>query len=262
MNRKQKYRITVSVADVMESATPGDLIGRRESQLLYGEKFIVERFESGLAYGRCAHDAYEGYVNPCHLTSITKPATHFVDNTLTHVYPQPDLHSRPLQTLSFMSRLIVVPKQQVNNFSYIEDKGWVPTSHIKPVSDLKQRIDHVSQALRFAERPYGYAGRHNNGIDCSGLVQISLLRAGFKHIPRDADLQEKSHKVGKVIPVAQIDRGDVVFFKGHVGIMLDPKNVISATEQFMKVAIEPVQDVINRLGPITTARRPAPLPRP
>lgn len=262
MNRKQKFRIIVPVADVMETAAATDIIGRRESQLLYGEKFFAERFENGLAYGRCAHDNYPGYVNPCHLAPITRAATHFVDSNLTPVYPQPDLHTHPLATLSFMSRLIIDPQQQVNNFSFIVDKGWVPTSHIKPLQDLKQRIDHVSQALRFEGRPYGYAGRIDSGIDCSGMVQLSLMRAGYKHIPRDADMQEKSRKVGRIIPTSTLQRGDIVFFTGHVGIMLDHKNVISATEQFMRVAIEPLQDIESRLGPVTTARRPAPLPQP
>lgn len=110
--------------------------------------------------------------------------------------------------------------------------------------------DHVATALKFLETPYCWGGRSGFGIDCSGLVQVSLARAGIA-VPRDTEDQE--HAVGK--PVNDLQRGDLAYFKGHVGIMTDAENILHANAFHMKVCVEPLRDVEKRGGAITSVRR-------
>ena len=84
--------------------------------------------------------------------------------------------------------------------------------------------DYVAVAERFLETPYLWGGRTSEGIDCSGLVQTALAAAGVAS-PRDSDMQEAG--LGEPIaiddPRTTLERGDLVFWKGHVGIMRDSR---------------------------------------
>lgn len=255
MNKKSAYIVISPMADLREE--PGTLggISRRDSQLLLGEIFDIESRDGNYFKGISRHDGYKGYIALPHLMPLEGRATHFVDNHLAIIHNSPDIKSSHKMNVSFMSRLEIEKNSLRNGFLRACGLGWIPENHIKPLSDLKKRIDHVSVALRFMGTPYRYAGRSAFGIDCSGLTQIALIRAGFSRIPRDADMQEKSKNLGPLVQDAQ--RGDVVFFRGHVGIMIDDKNIISATEKYAGVVTEPLNDLAHRQGGITAIRRPA-----
>lgn len=249
------YTVIAPLADLQQE--PGNFgpIGRRQSQLLLGEIFDVERREGGYFKGQSRHDGYKGYVAVHNLMPLQGRANYFVDQQLTLVHNGPDIKSGIKMHLSFLSRLEIERGSLRNGFMRASGLGWVPAGHIKPLTALTQeRLDHVGVALRYAGTPYRYAGRSSLGIDCSGLTQNALMRAGFKNIPRDADMQEKSKRVG--VLVDQPQRGDIVFFKGHVGIMLDEQNIISATEKYAAVVTETLDEMATRQGGVTAIRRP------
>lgn len=259
MKDRAPYIAVRTVADIREEPTLIDGIGRRESQLLLGEIFDVESREGRFFKGRSRNDGYKGYVHFADIMPAHGKATHFVDNPLTIIHTAPTIKRRGVMSASFMSKLEIEPDSLTGEFVRACGLGWVPVSHIKPLSSLKVRIDHVDQALRLMAAPYRYGGRSALGIDCSGLVQLSLTRSGFGRIPRDADMQEKSARLGPKVNSQSLQRGDIVFFPHHVGIMLDHKNILSATEKFSGVVIEKISDMVKRQGAITTVRRPAPL---
>lgn len=255
MSKDSAYIVISPLADLREE--PGSIggIGRRDSQLLLGEIFDVESREGNFFKGRSRHDGYKGYIALPHLMPLEGRATHFVDNHLAIIHNDADIKSGHKMNIGFMSRLEIDKTSLRNGFVRACGLGWVPENHVKPLSDLKSRIDHVSVALRFMGTPYRYAGRSPLGIDCSGLTQVALTRAGFTRIPRDADMQEKSKQLGPVVQDAQ--RGDVVFFRGHVGMMVDDKNIISATEKYAGVVVETLAELAERQGGVTAIRRPA-----
>jgi cell wall-associated NlpC family hydrolase len=120
--------------------------------------------------------------------------------------------------------------------------------------DAPSEHDFVAVAERFLNCAYLWGGRTSLGLDCSGLVQLSLMAAG-RSAPRDTDLQESL--IGSRLPDAErLRRGDLVFWPGHVGIMIDAENMLHASGRYMAVVIEPLSEAVERMGRPRTAKRP------
>lgn len=222
------------------------LRGKFESQLLFGEAFIVEKEEKGWCQGACAHDGYKGWIEKKHL-GASAPPTHVITAARSHVYAEATMKSPHRTTLSLGSRVSILKEGE--KFSKIDGLGWVYNQHLAPVS-LKT-ADPLETAQKFIETPYYWGGRSGFGIDCSGLVQICLSLAGIP-APRDTEEQEKT--VGQPIDTAA-RTGDIVYFKGHVGIMADEENLLHANAHHMKTCLEPLWTVEERAGGITSVRR-------
>ena len=136
--------------------------------------------------------------------------------------------------------------------------GYVPAVHLKPIDD--NEADFVAVAERFLGTPYLWGGKTALGLDCSGLVQVALTACGMS-CPRDSDMQEAA--LGAAVAVAGrrsgLERGDLVFWKGHVAIVRDRANLLHANAFHMAVAIEPIADAVARIraagSDITSVRR-------
>jgi cell wall-associated NlpC family hydrolase len=133
--------------------------------------------------------------------------------------------------------------------------GWhIPEVYLTPAKT--RQPDFVAVAERFVGTPYLWGGKTSLGLDCSALVQVSLQAAG-KSCPRDSDMQELA--LGKLSSLASLRRGDLVFWKGHVAIALDPETLIHANAHHMTVAVEPSDDAIKRIkaagSEVTSVRR-------
>jgi cell wall-associated NlpC family hydrolase len=141
---------------------------------------------------------------------------------------------------------------------YAEIAGgrFMIASHLSPRD--RHEIDFVAVAEQFLRVPYSWGGKTALGLDCSGLLQTALQAAGVA-CPRDSDMQEK---LGGSLPLDAIDalkRGDLVFWKGHVGIMASATHLLHANGHFMQVTLEPLATAIARIaaayGPVTGLRR-------
>jgi cell wall-associated NlpC family hydrolase len=113
--------------------------------------------------------------------------------------------------------------------------------------------DPAGVAERFLGAPYQWGGRESLGLDCSGLIQQALYACG-RACPRDSDQQAA---LGQPAPRESLRRGDLVFWRGHVGMMLDEARMIHANAFHMGVSIEPLAEALSRIGPATGFRRPA-----
>lgn len=248
-----------------------DREGERMTQLLFGESFTVYAVEDGFAWGQ-AEDLYVGYVPAEGLAP--PPATgirHRVRALSTHLYPDPSIRSRPRLPLPFMARIAVTASEGA--WAEIAGGGFVPRAHVVG-EGLPFSADFVAEAERFLGTPYLWGGRSAAGLDCSALVQLALAAAGIA-APRDSDMQA-TFLGAPLDPEAEPCRGDLVFWRGHVGIMLDTERLIHANAHAMAVTIEPLAAVIDRVaaageGGVTGRRRlppaagswiPLDLPRP
>lgn len=245
------HTVTASLAALLDDPANGAKIGSRDSQLLFGESFEVEKADGEWACGTSLVDGYKGYVRSAHLAPLVNPATHFTALRWSHVYPEPSFKTRPSLYLGMMSRLRIDEKNRKDGFVSVPGYGWAREDHIRPLDSLNPKNDYVETALMFLGCPYLYGGRSAQGLDCSALVQLSLMRSGIP-CPRDSDQQESA---GEPADRNTLTRGDLVFFKGHVGIMLDDKNILNATARSMDVRIEKLDSLEKIYGGITAIRR-------
>jgi len=235
-------QVKSTVAPLRETPDAAAPIAKRETQLLYGEVFTVYDTAKGWAWGQSQSDNYVGYIEAKHLGTRVFTCTHRVNILCAHVYAQADPKSITINRLSFASPVAVTGEIH-NGYARLERGGWVFCDHLVELAHTD--TDYAATARKFLGVPYLYAGRSCFGIDCSALVQLSLLAAGIA-APRDSDMQQAlgtpvNHPGDE--PPVNLQRGDLVFFPGHIGIMKDSENLIHANMKRMMVSIDPVFEV-------------------
>lgn len=237
--------------------------GPRDRQLLMGEAVELgdtpQPSSSGLTRGsppawiavRAARDGYPGYLPETALTDGT--VTHRVSARATHVYPAPDFKSRERFSLSHGARLHVLSEQ--GRFAETP-QGYVPRAHLTPL-DVRA-TDPVTVAESLLGTPYLWGGNSSFGIDCSGLVQAGCLACGIA-CPGDSGPQEQG--LGEtLLDSAPLQRGDLLFWHGHVAWVSDPDTLLHANAHHMAVDYEPIAEAIARIaaqgdGPVTSRKR-------
>lgn len=209
-------------------AEPSDL-AETVSELLPGEAFAVLDITAGWAWGYCIADHRVGYVEAIELADPLEP-THVVVEPAAPIQPNADPLSPALSSLPMGSRL----HGTVRGAMLAIEGGCVPMSYLRPVGEHEE--DPVAVARRLLGAPYRRGGRTCHGIDCSGLVQISLQLCGIE-CPRDTGHQRT---LGEPLPEgAALTRGDLVFCGEHVALMVDDRMAIQTSWQSAKVAVEP-----------------------
>jgi hypothetical protein len=223
----------------------------QDNELLFGDVFTVFEREDGWAYGQVEADGYVGYIHTIGCDAPVAP-THRVTALTTPLLAAPDIKSATRDLLPLNARVKVL--ERAKGFVRIAPSGFIFADHLA----LLDRVvtDWVATAERFVGTPYVWGGKTHAGLDCSGLVQTSLASASIAS-PRDADQQEKA--LGTDVPFLARKRGDLVFWQGHVGIMLDDKRLIHANAFHMQVEIELLEDAVARIapvaGPVTAIKR-------
>lgn len=216
-----------------------------ETEALFGERVTVYDERDGWAWIQLDRDRYVGYVPSETLSPEIDQPTHRVRALGTFVYPVPDIKSPPIMHLSLNSELSVVEGDE--RFAMLKGGGFVVTRHIGEHS--RRAPDFVEIAERFIGTPYLWGGRTRLGIDCSGLVQVSLEAAGIP-APRDTDMQQAELGTEVEIPdvLEGMQRGDLIYWKGHVGIMADSVTLVHANAHHMQVAAETLPEAIERIA--------------
>ena len=223
------------------------------TELLHGETFHMLDARGGWAWGYCGHDHYVGYL-PINALGEPIAATHETTGPAP-LFMAADIKS-PVKALYPAQAKLAGALD--GNFLATEN-GFVHARHVRPVAETES--DWVAVAERHLGSPYVWGGRGGLGHDCSGLVQVALAACGIA-VPRDTDQQAEA--IGTLLDDhAELRRGDIVFFPGHVGFMADAERLIHANAHWMAVTIEPLSDVVARLAeqherPVTARRRVSP----
>ena len=218
------------------------------TELIHGEEVAVMFSRADWSEVENLTDGYRGFVETATL-GPGDPPTHTVGALRSHIYPEPNLKTVPLAALSFASR--VRPVGERGGVAERSGGGWIFVRHLVPV-DLKEP-DYAHTALRFLGVPYLWGGRTSLGLDCSALVQLSLAAAGIAS-PRDSGPQ-RAQLGQRVLGDAPPRARDLVFWPGHVGIMVDGERMVHANAHFMAVTEEPLAEVALRAGARPEVRR-------
>jgi len=217
-----------------------------ESELLFGQTFVVYDRSGEFLWGQALDDDCVGYLSAVACRAGEVIADHKTSVLATPLLPAPDAKRAALDILPLNAKVRVC--EYTEGFARIEPQGFVFRAHLIALS---QTCDWVGVAERFLGVPYVWGGKSFAGLDCSGLVQVALEFAG-KRLPRDTDLQEKAiaTKVEPSSDLSNLQRGDLVFWDGHVGIMLDRARLLHATSAYMQAVIEPLHEAVRRIEPI------------
>ena len=249
----EPFRVVAPIAPLRRAP---DVEAPLESEALYGEAAVVYEARADWRWVQLARDGYIGYL-PAAALGPAKTPTHKIAALRSHAYPAPTIKRRPRFALS-LSALVEVTNFE-GDFAVTSDGLFLYAKHLAPIE--AREVDFVAVAERFVETPYLWGGRTSEGIDCSGLAQTALMAAGIP-APRDSDMQAAA--LGRPLPLddalAQLRRGDLVFWKGHVGIMRDAATLLHANGWAMKVTSEPLAEASARIaasggGAITSIRR-------
>lgn len=225
--------VRVPVADVLRAPD-----GPRDRQLLMGDGVRLLETRDGWAFVQADRDGYCGYVIGSSLGDVTG-VTHRVSAPATHIYERADFKSNDILSLSFGARIAVLAMEK--RFARTP-LGFVPRQHLAPIGEVERSPAQIARL--FLGTPYLWGGNSRRGIDCSGLIQASLLACGVE-CPGDSDQQEQV--LGRTVTGACMS-GDLLFWQGHVAMAADSKTLLHANAHHMSVVLEGIDQAIARIA--------------
>jgi cell wall-associated NlpC family hydrolase len=216
--------------------------GALQRQLYPGEQVTVYDEHAGWSFVKAHAHGYVGYIKSQQLQPLSQgPSTHYISVPISHSYRHCDMKSGTTGLLVMGSQLQNL--QEEAGFMKTQF-GWVPKQHVKALTKPPQ--DPVALAKQLLGAPYLWGGDSALGIDCSGLIRLCHMICTH-NCPADSDLQQRA--LGTILPPdAPLQRGDLIFWKGHVAMMVNQEMMIHASAHQMSVTYEPLSEVISRIA--------------
>jgi cell wall-associated NlpC family hydrolase len=237
----EPMHICAGLADLRQAPNPEAFV---DTQAFYGENLMLHEDHEGWGWVQLARDGYVGYLSMQALMPGHVEPTHVVNVNRTFLYPGANIK---FPIVAALPRGAGIESDGIEgDFLKVRQGGFLFASHVTALAERPQ--DFVAVAENYIGLPYLWGGKTSEGIDCSGLVQVALTACGVR-APRDTDMQEQALGVPVEIGAGQEDlqRGDLIFWKGHVGIMRDASTLLHANAFHMLVASEPLATARERI---------------
>jgi len=206
------------------------------TQLLYGDTFKKIKKNGTWIKIKNDKDNYKGFIKVGKFPQSQKNS-HKIHNLFADLYSQPNKKNKIKKKLSFGSK-IKISKKQGQFYGF--DNLWIKKKDLKEINYSTKDI--FKKVKNFINIKYKWGGKHYSGIDCSGLVQL-CFNFNNKFCPRDAKDQIKYFK--KKIKLKNIKKNDLIFWKGHVAVVISKEKLIHAYGPYKKVVIMPIKKTIN-----------------
>ena len=208
------------------------------TQLLYGDTFKILKKKGSWFKIKNDLDFYKGFIKKKNFLSNQK-GTHKVYKLCADLYHKPSLKSKIKKKLSFGSKIKITEKKA--NF-YKFDNLWIKKKDLKKINYITK--NNFKNIGKFINVSYKWGGKYFKGIDCSALIQL-FLNFNNKFCPRDAKDQIKYFR--KKIKFNNLKKNDIIFWKGHVAVVVSKKKLIHAYGPMKKVIIMPIKETIDKI---------------
>ena len=237
----EEFEISEAIAPLRCAPSPDAELA---TQALKGERaMIYDRNGEGWAWGQLNSDGYVGWLPDRALVKPAGKPTHKITGLRTFAFPGPSIKLPPADTL-VMGTLVTVLREE-GSFAVTREGWYLPRRHVGLIDSHVP--DFVAVAEQYVGTPYLWGGKSSLGIDCSGLVQVSLNAAGTG-CPRDSDMQQDG--LGRALDqraATKLKRGDLIFWKGHVAIVRDADTIVHANAYHMATVIEGTREALARI---------------
>ena len=207
------------------------------SQIIHGEKFKILAKNKNWIKIKTLFDNYKGFIKNSKYVKKFSP-NYKVSSLKARIFKKPGIRTN--SWLPLASNLSAF--EQNNNYVKIEKNKWIKKADIKKVNHKENNFTKIFK--KFLNVKYVWGGKTFHGIDCSALIQI-FFYYNNSFYPRDTKDQIKYTKNNS--KKEQFKKGDIIFWKGHVAICLNSKQLIHAYGPEKKVIIMPIMETINRI---------------
>ena len=244
VQRKSKLNIKQVMVPICDLRLKPKYNSNLETQFLFGERVTIINEEKNWYLCKSMDDNYIGYVRRSNLDDLKK-TNYKIANLSSFIYNLPDIKSGVVSKL-FLNSKVFAYKVKKDWFTIcFKNKNYFIHYNDLNINDKYTISSWGDVAQKFLHTPYLWGGKSHLGLDCSALVQLAFQSANIS-FPRNSNDQFKS-KVLKSITESEMDKGTLVFWKGHVAIALNKKNIIHSNAHHMKVIVEKFSDAKKRI---------------
>ncbi len=205
------------------------------TQMIYGDSFTIIKKTNKWLKIKVTEDNYKGYIQKKKFNFFINPS-HKIHVLKAKIYKFPNKKKR-INELSFGSKIKI--EQKKSKFVKFKN-GWINQKDLKPIKFKDKNI--FNKIKLYKNIKYKWGGKSFKGIDCSALVQV-CINFNNKFCPRDTKDQIRYFK--KNVKLQNIKKNDIIYWRGHVAVILSKNKLIHAYGPKKKVIIGSVLNTIK-----------------